>query len=131
MNKVCVKAKLSGLLAAVLLLQSVFASERYEWELVSPAGSGCFPPKCIEGQFPTAVMPLVGFEGKLYSIGDKGVWLSANGTNWISKPKTDWGERYGMQFAFFNNKLWMLGGTRRSDPFGADFLSPERTSPSS
>lgn len=99
------------------------AKESYAWENAAPPGKGCFPPACREGQFPMAILPLVAFDGKLYSIGDKRIWTSSDATNWRSEPKTDWGERYGMRFAFFKNRLWMLGGMRTWDDFLSDVWS--------
>ncbi len=101
----------------------VEATGDYEWKNLVASGKGCFPPKCAEGQYPMAVLPLVAFDGRLYSIGDDRVWISSNGVDWRSQPKTDWGPRYGMQFAFFNNKLWMLGGMRTWDDFRNDVWS--------
>lgn len=96
------------------------AKSSYEWHNLAVSGKGCFPPNCTEGKFPMAIVPLVAFDGKLYSIGDKSIWTSGDGINWNSQPKTDWGERYGMQFAFFKNKLWMLGGMKTWDDFRND-----------
>jgi hypothetical protein len=99
------------------------AKESYEWKNVVVSGKGCFPPKCAEGQYPMAVLPLVGFDEKLYGIGDKRIWTSDDGIDWTSQPKTDWDERYGMRFAFFKNKLWMLGGMKTWDDFRNDVWS--------
>jgi hypothetical protein len=117
---------------SVLLFGVCFASAflpsakaEYEWKSIAPAGSGCFPPKCERGKFPMAIVPITGFEGKLYSIGDNRVWTSTDGVKWDSQPKTDWGQRYGMQFAFFKNKLWMFGGMRTWDDFRNDVWSSE------
>lgn len=104
-------------------IESPLASRDYVWTSLAASGKGCFPPQCTEGQYPMAVLPLAAFASKLYSIGDKRVWTSADGLNWSSQPKTDWGERYGMQFAFFNNKLWMLGGMKTWDDFRNDVWS--------
>jgi len=95
----------------------------YEWQNLAVSGKGCFPPNCAAGKFPMAIVPLAGFDGKLYNIGDKSVWISADGVDWSAQPKTDWGARYGMQFAFFKNKLWMLGGMKTWDDFRNDVWS--------
>lgn len=99
------------------------AKTTYEWQNHAVSGKGCFPPNCSDGQFPMAVVPLVAFDGNLYSIGDKRVWTSTDGLNWSSQPKTDWDERYGMQFAFFRNKLWMFGGMKTWADFRNDVWS--------
>jgi hypothetical protein len=109
--------------ATSIFYTSVCAKSTYEWQNIAVSGKGCFPPNCTEGKFPMAILPLVAFDGKLYSIGDKSVWTSNDGINWNSQPKTDWGERHGMQFAFFNNKLWMLGGMKTWDDFRNDVWS--------
>ena len=106
-----------------LFSSSTEATGDYEWRSLAASGKGCFPPKCAEGQYPMTVLPLVAFDGSLYSIGDKRVWISSNGVDWASQPKTDWGDRFGMQFAFFNSKLWMLGGMRTWDDFRNDVWS--------
>ena len=59
------------------------------------SGKGWLPAEVRRGQFPMAIVRLVAFENKLWSIGDKSVWTSADGVNWNSQPKTDWGARYG------------------------------------
>lgn len=109
--------------ATSIFYSSVGAKSGYEWQNLVVSGKGCFPPNCVEGQFPMAIVPLIAFDGKLYSIGDKRVWVSDDGLNWNSQPKTDWGERYGMQFAFFAGKLWMLGGMKTWDDFRNDVWS--------
>ena len=96
------------------------AKENYEWQKAVPPGRGCFQPDCREGQFPMAILPLVAFENKLWSIGDSRVWTSADGVAWQSQPKTDWGERYGMRFVFFKDRLWMMGGMKTWDDFLSD-----------
>jgi hypothetical protein len=102
------------------------ASESYRWAKVAEAGSGCFAPNCREGQFAMAIKPIKAFDGKLFLIGDRNVWISGDGVNWESRPKTDWGERHGGQFAFFRGKLWMLGGMRTWDDFRNDVWSSEK-----
>ena len=99
---------------------TVYAGKTYEWQNIVTHGGGCFPPNCVEGKFAMAVLPLVAFDGNLYSIGDKSVWLSGDGLTWNSQPKTDWGTRHGMRFAFFKNKLWMTGGMQAWDDFRND-----------
>lgn len=109
--------------ATSIFYSSVCAKSVYEWQNIAVSGKGCFPPSCAEGKFPMAILPLVAFDDKLYSIGDKRVWTSADGINWNSQPKTNWGERHGMQFAFFRNKVWMLGGMKTWDDFRNDVWS--------
>ena len=101
------------------------ASKSYRWTKVAEAGSGCFAPNCREGQFAMAIKPIKAFDGKLFLVGDKEVWTSENGTSWRSQPKTDWGERHGMRYVFFRDKLWMLGGMRTWDDFRNDVWSSE------
>jgi hypothetical protein len=106
--------------AAGLFCWSANASKAYEWQNAAVSGKGCFPGNCAKGKFPMAVIPLVGFDGKLYGIGDREIWISGDGLDWNSEPKTDWGERYGMRFAFFAGKFWMLGGMKSWDDFRND-----------
>ena len=118
----------SAILSFVVGLSSsstLVVSEGYKWAKVAETGSGCFAPKCREGQFAMAVKPVVAFGDKLFIVGDNQVWISDDGVTWESRPKTDWGQRYGMQFAFFRGKLWMLGGMRSWDDFRNDVWSSE------
>lgn len=66
-----------------------------------------------------AIVPLAAFD-KLFIIGWKEVWSSADGINWTSQAKTDWGERHGMAYVFFDNKMWMMGGMQSWDKFKND-----------
>ena len=119
---------ISSMLSFVLAVGSsstFVAAKSNRWAKVAEAGSGCFAPNCREGQFAMAIKPIEAFGGKLFLIGDKEVWVSENGTTWHSQPKTDWGQRYGMQFAFFRGKLWMLGGMHTWDDFRNDVWSSE------
>jgi hypothetical protein len=119
---------ISAMLSFVLTAgpsSSFDARESYRWTKVAEAGSGCFAPNCRDGQFAMAIKPIVAFGDKLFLVGDKNVWISGDGVNWETRPKTDWGERYGMQFAFFRGKLWMLGGMRTWDDFRHDVWSSE------
>jgi hypothetical protein len=104
---------------------SFVITEAYRWTKVAETGSGCFAPKCREGQFAMAIKPITAFDGKLFIIGGRDLWISENGTDWSSQPKTDWGERHGMQLLFFRGKLWMLGGMRTWDDFRNDVWSSE------
>ena len=111
------------IVAAHLFYTSAGGKSDYEWQNIVVSGKGCFPPKCAPGQFPMAVLPLVAFGDKLWSVGDKTVWTSGDGINWDSRPKTDWGERYGMTYVFFAGKIWMLGGMKTWDDFRNDVWS--------
>jgi hypothetical protein len=53
-------------------------------------------------------------------VGQKSAWSSRDGIRWTAQPKTDWGERAGMAFAFFEDKLWVLGGMKSWDDFRSD-----------
>lgn len=113
----------SVVLTIIGLASANFASAEFgsscKWSQMAEK-KGCFLPNCQSGQFPMAVVPLVGFDNQLYSISDKSVWTSPNGISWNSQPKTDWGARHGMRFAFFKNKIWMLGGMKTWDDFRND-----------
>src|SRR5687767_15154178 len=103
----------SILFAIGLFTAAEHREPRYKWRLAAPAGSGCFQPNCEPGKFPMAVSPITGFGEKLYLIGDRAVWTSDDGVTWAApRLKTDWQERYGHRYAYFNEKLWMLGGMK-------------------
>jgi hypothetical protein len=98
-----------------------FSAEDYKWRKAIESGKGCFQEKpCANGQWAMAIVPLVAFENKLFIVGWKEVWTSADGINWNSQAKTDWGERYGMAYVFFDNKIWMMGGMKSWDNFKND-----------
>lgn len=92
----------------------------YKWIKVIEPGKGCFQENCTPGKWAMAINPVVAFDDKLFIIGRKEVWSSADGIDWQSGPKTDWGERHGMAYVFFDNKLWMIGGMRSWDDFKND-----------
>lgn len=113
--------------ALFLLLATCIAvhgrKSEYVWEKVGPAGGGCFPPKCRDGQFPMAVRPMVGINGQLLFVGDKTIWSSTEPMAFASRFKTDWEERHGMQPAFFNGRIWMTGGMTGWEDFRNDIWS--------
>ncbi len=82
------------------------------WNLSIPAGKGRFQEACGEGQWPMAIVPLAGFDDRLWMVGQASAWSSADGIRWNARRKTDWGERAGAAFVFFDDKLWMLGGMK-------------------
>lgn len=116
---------LALVLSALMLAPPGFACSEGDlaWKKVAETGSGCFPPSCTEGKYPMATLPLVGFGGNLYSIDGDRVWISADGLKWRSHSKTDWGNRFGTQFAYFKDRLWMLGGMTSWDDFRNDVWS--------
>lgn len=87
------------MLLTLMLASPIFACPdlSLEWTRVTDPGSGCFPPNCSEGKYPMAIVPLAGFDGRLYSIGNNRVWSSVDGIRWASQPKTDWAERHGLR----------------------------------
>ncbi|HEX5701728.1 MAG TPA: hypothetical protein VFX97_00755 [Pyrinomonadaceae bacterium] len=125
--------KVTHLLLSVLLLSAPSTSactretgepgssvQNYQWRRVIESGKGCFQESgCAPGQWAMALVPLAAFD-KLFIIGWKEVWSSADGINWTSQPKTDWGERHGMVHVFFDNKMWMTGGMQSWDKFKND-----------
>ena len=122
-----------GILAAHLALCSLVACASapesgqtnvgYSWTLAVPPGNGRFPETCREGNWPMGIIPLPTPDNKLWMIGRTSVWSSTDGTNWSAQAKTDWGERAGQSYAFFNAKFWMLGGMTTWDDFRNDVWS--------
>ncbi len=95
-------------------------ANNYKWSKVIEPGKGCFQENCAPGKWAMAIRPVVAFNNKLFAIGWREVWSSADGIDWNSQPKTDWGERHGEAYVFFDNKLWMTGGMRSWDDFKND-----------
>jgi hypothetical protein len=94
--------------------------EGYKWRMAIEPGKGCFQENCAPGSWAMAIVPLTAFDNRLFIIGQKSIWSSSNGIKWSTQAKTDWGERNGMAYVFFDNKLWMLGGMRSWDDFKND-----------
>lgn len=92
----------------------------YRWSKVIDPGKGCFEENCTPGKWAMAIPLLVAFDNKLFVAGRGSVWSSADGLNWQSEPKTDWGQRHGMAYVFFDNKLWITGGMRSWADFRND-----------
>jgi N-acetylneuraminic acid mutarotase len=56
------------------------------------------------------LVPVVAFGGDLWMTSQTHAFSSADGLAWRQHDKEDWGERIGQAFAFFGERLWMLGG---------------------
>lgn len=85
----------------------------YHWVLAIPPG---------KGNWPRWNMPVVGFGDKLWAVQEsKHVWSSADGIDWHRfESNAGWGERYLAAVAFFDGRLWVLGG-RNGPVRNADF----------
>jgi hypothetical protein len=68
-----------------------------------------------------AIIPFVAFDEKLWMVSRKSVWSSVDGIEWRAQLGRDWGdERHGEVYAFFANKMWMLGGMKTWGEFKND-----------
>lgn len=92
----------------------------YQWHKIVEEDKGRFPEKWAEGTWPMGIIPLIGFDQKLWMIGQDKSWSSENGTDWTAYPKADWGERHSMSFVFFKDKLWMTAGMKNWGDFRND-----------
>lgn len=68
------------------------------WFLARSPGTGCWPPRCQQGQLPLAT-PVVSHAGRLFMIGDGAapnhVYESDDGKNWRGyQHDASWGPRY-------------------------------------
>jgi hypothetical protein len=88
------------------------SSKDYLWQQILPFGNGSPQNEWKAGTFPMGLKPILAFDSKLWIVGQKSSWTSADGKNWEQHPKADWGERISINQVFFNNKLWALGGTQ-------------------
>lgn len=86
------------------------ASPAFKWTEVAPPGSGTHEYEWKAGTYPSALVPLVAFDGDLWMVGRKRSWSSRDGVKWIDHKKTDWGGRISTEYVFFHNRLWALGG---------------------
>jgi hypothetical protein len=63
--------------------------------------------------WPRWVNPVVGPEGKLWMIAADGAWSSSDGVNWaVAGHNATAASRYGVASAFFDKKLWLMGGMK-------------------
>jgi hypothetical protein len=80
-------------------------ASKYEWQLA-------VPPK--QGNWPRWMRPVVGWQGKLWAVEQNGaarVASSEDGIAWVwTASDARWGDRYLGAVAFFQRKLWLLGG---------------------
>ena len=85
-------------------------SPEYQWKQVAPPGSGTHQYEWKQGTYPSAIVPVVAFNGDVWMVGQKRAWSSTDGIRWEAFPKADWGERISMGYAYFNNTFWVTGG---------------------
>lgn len=85
-------------------------SPRYQWTRVAPPGSGTHQYDWKPGTYPSAIVPVIAFNGDLWMIGQKRAWSSTDGMKWQAFDKHDWGERISMAPVFFRNTFWISGG---------------------
>jgi hypothetical protein len=76
----------------------------------------------VEGR---AFFPVLPFEGNMWMTGGCGsflpicgdVWRSADGSQWTEDTShAPWRARYGHAAAYFNNRMWVLGGCDSTAP---------------
>ncbi len=115
-----ISCKFRHLITIFFLVSLSIDAAPYRWRSVAPIGSGCSPPKCDQGKFPMAILPVAAPDGRLYSFGQSKVWISSNGTDWMTNDKTDWGERHGGELVYFRGAFWLFGGMRSWDDFRSD-----------
>jgi len=95
---------------------SLFESApEFKWTKAEVKGSGAHEDEWKPGNWPKGIKPLIAFDNKLWVVGQKLVWISADAINWQVHDKNDWGERISHKIIFFRNKLWMSGGLRYAD----------------
>lgn len=85
-------------------------SPRYTWTQVAPPGSGTHQHEWKPGTYPSAVVPVKGWNDELWMIGQNKAWNSKDGIRWIDYDKDDWGERISVEQIFFKDRLWISGG---------------------
>ena len=88
----------------------------YSWLRAVPPG---------QGDWPRWLTPVAGPQQKLWMIGERAVWSSTDGVRFAQAQHDGaWGARYGAAYAYFNGRLWLLGGMERSwDNFKNDVWS--------
>jgi hypothetical protein len=80
------------------------------WAEVKPAGSGVFPDEWTEGKFPQALIPVVAWDGAIWMINESYSWSSPDGLSYSKHDKTDWAGRLSPNYAFFRDRIWVVGG---------------------
>src|SRR5687768_12197626 len=91
------------------------AGVSYTWTESARPGSGVYPEEWTPGKWPTTLLPVQAFGGKLWMTAQAFAWSSANGVSWERHLKADWGERISHSIVFFAGKLWMFGGMKLPD----------------
>jgi hypothetical protein len=83
----------------------------YNWTRAIEPGRGAFPSQWTEGQWPMAIQPVLGIGDKLWMVDSSSVWSSSDAINWERvATRLPWRPRSGMMIAYFDGKLWALGG---------------------
>ena len=85
-------------------------SPSYKWTQVAPPGSGTHQYEWKAGTYPSAVVPLKGYNNDLWMVGQKRSWTSEDGIKWEAFDKHDWGERISMAPVTFKETIWVSGG---------------------
>jgi hypothetical protein len=103
-----------------LALAAVLAAALGTFEGLAPPGAApddewvqALPPR--QGDWPRWCSLVVGFDGKLWAFetakAQKMAFASADGLRWSrTAVQAAWGERYRPAFAFFQGRMWLLGG---------------------
>jgi leucine-zipper-like transcriptional regulator 1 len=117
----------SALLVA-LTGQSASSNPGHHWGQALPPGSGAFQETWAPGKFPLALKPVPGPGNRLWMVGGRGVWSSADGLSWErATAELPWGDRAGGVTVFFRGELWTLGGEERGVKNNEVFHSPDGT----
>ncbi len=91
----------------------------YKWEKIVKPGNGSFQESWKEGKWPMGIIPVIGFENKLWMSGGmqnwdnfkNDVWFSSDGKKWEKVvEKAKWQARIKHNTVVFKNKLWLIGG---------------------
>jgi hypothetical protein len=95
------------------------------WEEVEPPGRAVFPSEWEEGKWPETLLPVVAFGGNIWMTNESDSWSSVDGLSFERHDKTDWQGRLSPTYAFFQDKLWVIGGMNLD---GSDFVAGTFTS---
>jgi hypothetical protein len=90
------------------------------WQEVEPPGRAVFPSEWTEGKWPQALLPVVAFDDKVWMVDETHSWSSIDGLTFERHDKTDWQGRLSPNYAFFKDKLWVIGGMNLD---GSDFAN--------
>lgn len=107
------------LLTLVALPVQAMAQQGFQWTMGLPKGQAVLPATWGPDLWPLGITPVTGPQGRLWMIDQAGTWSSEDAVRWDRvTDRVPWGPRTGQAVAFFENRLWVMGGRSAEGPAG-------------